>query len=174
METATRGLEAMQDESVSGSGPNWGFLTTVDSPAHGVFGGYLVVDAVGRPVEFHCTTPVKVSRAQQILYGATLPAHLHGRQIGASLLAEGSAAPVAVLIDSEPLLHVRAHTPLPVVLVRRGGAGPDTTAIGDAAVALPPVVPEGLANRLDELAGSIDLWEPFERIRAAIEEAQKH
>jgi hypothetical protein len=37
-----------------------------------------------------CTTPVKVSRAQQILYGPTLHGHLHGRQIGAALLAEGS------------------------------------------------------------------------------------
>lgn len=171
---ATRGPEAMQDLSRSAPGTTWGFLTTVDSPVHGVFGGYLVVDGVGRPVEFHCTTPVKVSRAQQILYGATLPAHLHGRQIGASLLAEGSDAPLAVLIDSEPLLHVRPHTALPVVLVRRGAASADATAIGDASVSLPASGPDGLGARLGELAGAIDLWEPFERIRAAIEEAQKH
>lgn len=164
----------MQDQPASDVGPTWGFLTTVDSPVHGVFGGYLVVDGVGRPVEFHCTTPVKVSRAQQILYGATLPAHLHGKQIGASLLAEGTAAPLAVLTDTDSLLHVRAHTPLPVVLVRRGEAGADATTIGDAAVSLPAAAPPGLEARLGDLAGAIDLWEPFERIRAAIEEAQKH
>ena len=79
-----------------------------------------------------------------------------------------------MLIDSELLLHVRAHTSLPVVLVRKGAAGADATAIGDAAVSLPAGGPDGLGHRLGELAGSIDLWEPFERIRSAIEEAQRH
>ena len=76
------------------SSPAYGFLTTVDSPTHGLFGGYLLVDPAGRPLEFHCTAPVKVSRAQQILYGATLQGHLHGRQIGATLIAEGSLTPL--------------------------------------------------------------------------------
>ena len=49
-----------------------GFLTTVASASHGVFGGYLLVDEVGRPLEFHCTAPVRVSRAQEILYGPYL------------------------------------------------------------------------------------------------------
>lgn len=168
----------MRDQAGDGAAtPTYGYLTTVDSPAHGVFGGYLLVDGVGRPLEFHCTTPVKVSRAQQILYGATLPAHLHGRQIGATLLAEAGSSPVAVLTDSESLLHVRAHTPLPVLLVRRGEvAAPPGGAlrIGDASVSLPESVPDGLVERLGALAVSVDLCEPFERIRAAIDEAQKH
>ena len=29
----------------------YGFLTTVDSPSHGLFGGYLIVDLEGRPLE---------------------------------------------------------------------------------------------------------------------------
>ena len=68
----------------------FGFLTAIDSPSHGLFGGYLVVDLTGRPLEFHCTAPIKVSRAQQILYGSTLQNHLHGQQIGACLLAEST------------------------------------------------------------------------------------
>jgi len=164
-----------------GVGPTFGFLTTVDSPTHGLFGGYLVVDATGRPLEFHCTTPVKVSRAQQILYGATLPGHLHGRQIGASLLAEASMPPVAVLTDSESLLHVRAHTPLPVGLVGLPGAAASQPTIDDAhvslggvTVCLPPGAGEAIIGQLEELAGAVDLNEPFARIRAAIEEAQRH
>jgi hypothetical protein len=31
-----------------------------------------------------------------------------------------------------------------------------------------------LRERLEELAAAVDLWEPFERIRAAIDEAQRH
>jgi len=159
----------------------FGFLTTVDSPAHGVFGGYLVVDSTGRPLEFHCTTPVKVSRAQQILYGATLPGHLHGRQIGANLLAEATSRPLAVLIDAEALLHVRPHTPLPVGLVRR--CDPNRPAddgdeavvrLGTTTVSLPVDRHDGVIEGLTALAGAVDLGEPFERIRAAIEEAQRH
>ncbi|MFZ4732933.1 MAG: hypothetical protein ACOYK7_10405 [Pirellulales bacterium] len=155
----------------------FGFLTAVETPAHGCLGGYLLVDVCGRPLEFHCTTPVKVSRAQQILYGAALPAHLHGRQLGAALLAEGTVEPALVLTDIEAMLHVRPHTLLPVALVaavepRR----PDAVALGAAAIVPPPTAPGGDRWRgaLESLAAAVDLHEPFARIRAAIEEAQRH
>jgi hypothetical protein len=166
-------------ETARPDGLTYGFLTVVDSPTHGVFGGYLVVDELGRPVEFHCTTPVKVSRAQQILYGPTLHGHLHGRQIGATLLAEGATQPEIVLTDMESMLQVRPHTSLPVALVQRadadGAAGGfvigaarvrahDADASGEAAV----------RDRLVALGAAVDLCEPFERIRAAIDEAQRH
>jgi hypothetical protein len=168
-----------QQEATRPDGPTFGFLTVVDSPTHGVFGGYLVVDDLGRPVEFHCTTPVKVSRAQQILYGPTLHGHLHGRQIGATLLAEGAAQPEIVLTDVESMLQVRPHTSLPVALVRRAEAadgGPGFT-IGAARVR-PHESDEPreavFHDRLAGLGAAVDLCEPFERIRAAIDEAQRH
>ena len=156
----------------------FGFLTVVESSAHGLFGGYLLVDVAGRPLEFHCTAPVKVSRAQAILYGPTLHGHLHGRQIGGALLAEGAVTPVVVLTDLEPMLHVRPHTSLPVALVRRAAAAePAGFTVGAAHVG-----PAGgdagrqaeIHERLAELGAAVDLCEPFERIRAAIDEAQKH
>jgi hypothetical protein len=159
----------------------FGFLTAVDSSTHGVFGGYLLVDPLGRPLEFHCTAPVKVSRAQQILYGASLPGHLHGQQIGAALLAEGSVTPVVVLTDHDAMLSVRPHTSLPVALVRRRGEAaeppPGAFAMGEFCVsphASDAGDVEGLRHRLEHLGLSVDLTEPFERIRAAIEEAQRH
>ena len=164
----------------------FGFLTAVDSPLHGLFGGYLLVDVIGRPLEFHCTAPVKVSRAQQILYGSTLQSHLHGRQIGAALLSEGILAPQIVLTDLESMLHVRLHTILPVALVKR----PEATAcsgdfsVGNSRVSPPPGNLESAASmeeqeellrgKLAQLVASVDLNEPFERIRAAIDEAQRH
>ncbi len=159
----------------------FGFLTAVESGAHGIFGGYLLVDGLGRPLEFHCTAPVKVSRAQQILYGATLPGHLHGRQIGGALLAESGCEPMVVLTDSEPMLHVRHHTRLPVAFVRPGADAEDAVAadairVGGAVVAAPADADatRALADRLRVLAEAVDLCEPFERIRAAIDEAQRH
>ena len=159
----------------------FGFLTAVDSPTHGIFGGYLLVDAIGRPLEFHCTAPVKVSRAKQILYGASLPGHLHGQQIGAALLAEGSVAPAVVLTDHEAMLAVRPHTSLPVALVRRRGeaAEPPAGAFALGEVCVSPhasdaIASDALRQRLEHLGSAVDLTEPFERIRAAIEEAQRH
>jgi len=166
------------------AGPQaYGFLTAVESAAHGIFGGYLLVDSQGRPLEFHCTAPVKVSRAQQILFGATLHAHLHGQQIGGTLLAEGTVTPEVVLTDLESMLHVRNHTRLPVALVRTAAAGVETSpgggrfTLGDASVSPHPSDSEretGLRERLTELAALVDLREPFDRIRAAIDEAQRH
>ncbi|MFM8893737.1 MAG: hypothetical protein ACKOTB_19385 [Planctomycetia bacterium] len=169
----------------------YGFLTAVDSPIHGIFGGYLLVDPLGRPLEFHCTAPVKVSRAQQILFGSTLKPQLHGQQIGGTLLAEGTIQPQVVLTDLEPMMHVRGHTSLPVALVR-GAPGRETmadsmvsaaaTGAGSFAVGKATVSPHvhdavrasELVEMLGELATAVDLCEPFERIRAAIEEAQRH
>lgn len=168
----------MQQAEPAGDGVTFGFLTAIDSPQHGLFGGYLVVDALGRPLEFHCTAPVKVTRAQQILYGPTLHGHLHGQQIGGALLAESKATPAVVLTDHDGMLLVRPHTKLPVALVKPlAGEVTEGFAVGSSHVtphandaAADALIRERLAN----LAGAVDLREPFERIRAAIEEAQRH
>ena len=49
------------------SKPALGFLTVVEHPQYGLFGGYLVLNLAGRPLEFHCTAPIKPNRAQEIL-----------------------------------------------------------------------------------------------------------
>jgi hypothetical protein len=161
----------------------FGFLTAVDSPTHGVFGGYLIVDGLGRPLEFHCTAPVKVSRAQQILYGPTLTPHLHGQQIGGTLLGEGEVEPVVVLTDLPALVHVRQHTRLPVALVEKVEAAATADAGGGLVIGGTRVtVAAGVAwddsaaafrEQLESLAGAVDLCEPFERIRLALDEAQR-
>lgn len=160
----------------------FGFLTVCDAAGAGTFGGYLLVDLSGRPLEFHCTAPVRITRAQEILYGATLIRQLHGEQIGGPLLKATSVKPVAVLTDRESLLHARPYAPGPVAVVR-GVSGPvvggDPGELrfggfavqfhGDDAGCL-----ETLRPQLAALADSIELAEPFARIQAAIEEAQRH
>jgi hypothetical protein len=168
----------MQHEQAGGGEVAFGFLTAVDSPTHGLFGGYLVVDGLGRPLEFHCTAPIKVSRAQQILYGPTLHGQLHGRQIGGALLAEGPAEAAVVLTDLEPMLQVRPHTHLPVALIQAVGAAAVPGFILGDAIVIPHAADASRAAELEErlagLAAAVDLREPFERIRAALEEAQRH
>jgi hypothetical protein len=171
----------MEGHAGMATGMTFGFLTTVESPSHGIFGGYLIVDPVGRPLEFHCTAPIQVSRAQRILYGPTLEEHLFGRQIGGTLLAEASTDPVVVLVDAPPLFHVRRHTSLAVAFIERvtadgpgspAAAPPDEFTLGSARVAA-TTDPTTVRGRLEDLAESVDLCEPFERIRLAIAEAQR-
>ena len=93
-----------------------GFLTVVEDSQHGLFGGYLVLNAAGRPLEFHCTAPVKPNRAQEILYGPTLEPFLYGEQIGQTLLSKAKTPPLFVFTDRPAAMAVRQHVEMPVAL----------------------------------------------------------
>ncbi|MFH1922538.1 MAG: hypothetical protein ABIP48_21970 [Planctomycetota bacterium] len=99
------------------SSSNLGFLTVVRDARHGLFGGYLVLNMAGRPVEFHCSAPIRPNRAQQILYGPTLEPYLFGEQIGKTLVTTGKIKPAVIFTDQEPALAVREFVSVPVVLV---------------------------------------------------------
>jgi len=174
-----------------------GFLSVLEHPQHGLFGGYLLLNTAGRPLEFHCTAPIKPNRAQQILYGPTLEPFLYGEQIGRTLLAKATVEPVFVFTDCLPALAVRDHVCVPVAMVlppgeplqtehdRRalrfdaagqGGIAVTSFQLGRNRLALPGDAQEDrrlLAERLAEATESFDLAEPFTRIRDAIEEAQQ-
>jgi hypothetical protein len=181
------------------SKPALGFLTVVQHPQYGLFGGYLVLNMAGRPLEFHCTAPIKPNRAQEILYGPTLESFLYGEQIGQTLLNQASNSPLLVCTDQTPALATREHTSTPLVLVlppegeptdehehadrffrvdaaHHGGPRLAIFQLGRNRLALPEQATEDrrlITERLAELADSFDLAEPFQRIREAIEEAQQ-
>src|ERR1044071_2335982 len=107
-------MGAGNSPSASTSQGSLGFLTVVEHEEHGLVGGDLVLTLTGRPLEFHCTAPVKPNRAQQILYGPTLKPYLYGEQIGQALLGKGATEPSVVCTDMRPVLAVREFTALPV------------------------------------------------------------
>lgn len=158
----------------------FGFLTVVEDAEFGFFGGYLILNAAGRPLEFHCTAPLKPSRAQEILYGPTLRQYLY-EQIAAALLSKAKAVPHLVCTDLPVMLAARpAGQPMMLVLdsdEKSPNAALLRFSLGGNPVALPP----GEARHQTEIeaiwgeasAGSIDLREPFGRIREALEEAQR-
>ncbi len=176
-----------------------GFLTVVEHSQYGLFGGYLILNTAGRPLEFHCTAPIKPNRAQEILYGPTLESFLYGEQIGQTLISQGSAPPLLVCTDRPPALAAREYVSSPVVLVlppeasnepadespqrffrvdgpHRGGPRLVIFQFGRNRLALPERADEDrrlIGDRLADLAESFDLAEPFQRIRDAIEEAQQ-
>jgi hypothetical protein len=96
----------------------FGYLSAVESPEHGFFGGYLVISPVGRPLEFHCTAPVLPSRAQRILYGATFASYLLGEQIAGALLAAGKLTPQLILTDHADFGLPPQMEKVPIVLAR--------------------------------------------------------
>ena len=170
----------MVSSVVSSHDMTFGFLTVCDAANIGMFGGYLLVDITGRPLEFHCTAPLRVTRAQEILYGATLQRHLHGEQIGGPLLKATQLSPVAVLTDRESLLHARSYGASPVVVIQETDSqGDREEALCLGAFRLRPHEEdmskiEQLRPHFETLCSSIELAEPFGRIRAAIDEAQHH
>ncbi len=164
--------------------PALGFLTVLSDPQHGLFGGYLLLNMAGRPLEFHCTAPIKPNRAQEILYGPTLESFLYGEQIGQTLLEQAKIEPLVVCTDCPPALAVRelGFHPVALVLPRRHAAGERSGLrrtvprgakhAGRGRAVARPTSPL-IAERLAELGESFDLAEPFGRIREAIEEAQQ-
>jgi hypothetical protein len=188
--------------------PAIGFLTVVEHPPHGLFGGYLVVNATGRPLEFHCTAPVKPNRAQEILYGPTLRPYLFGEQIGFTLFSKAKVKPLWICTDCEPVVALRDLIEVPVALVAEATKTLDfdSQAAGSACASeSADLLDGGLRSRerntdltkfefgkyevwlprqhdtdaravLDQWrthAETLDVIEPFERIRDAIEEAQR-
>jgi hypothetical protein len=127
------------------SKPALGFLTVVEHPQYGLFGGYLVLNAAGRPLEFHCTAPIKPNRAQEILYGPTLESFLYGEQIGQTLINQGSVLPLLICTNQPPALAAREHVSAPVVLV----LPPEGDAAAENAPETPAADGSGRVWRLD-------------------------
>lgn len=171
------------------TGPSLGFLTAIEHEQLGIYGGYLVLNASGRPLEFHCTAPLKPSRPQQILYGPTLEPYLYGEVIGQALLEKAAAKADVICTNHPAVLAVRPLVEMPVILVREAGestrrvdgphslAGPHaefTLGRNKLAVAAAFAGDKSAATKaLGELAEQFDLAEPFGRIREALKEAQQ-
>ncbi len=170
-----------------------GFYTVVAHEQHGLFGGLLLLNKSGRPLEFHCTAPIKPNRAQEILYGASLESYLYGEAIGAALLAKATSAPTFVCVENAAALAVREFVEAPVAMIvaetqpdnddrplfRVDAAherGLHHVHFGNRKLALPKRF-AGDAGALEQglklLPDHFDLAEPFARIRGAIEEAQR-
>ena len=165
--------------------PAIGFLSVCAHSDFGLFGGYLILNAIGRPMEFHCTAPIKPTRAQEILYGPTLEPYLYGEQIGQTLLQKAKVPAAFVCTDVEPALAVREMVRIPVALIdaqtRPRLAAEHSTQLlqfelGQHVLAIPRqhhADQASIAEAWRTCGGQLDLHEPFVRIRSAIEEAQR-
>lgn len=161
----------------------FGFLTVLENAEHGLFGGYLVLSPQGRPLEFRCSTPVQPSRAQEILYGPTLRPYLLSEVIGLTLVDSSEVRVSAILTDMRdmlPLAALRSEEVLSVTAVAHGPEAADachgdSVKVGRWQLTTYSAVmrtAEQLQALLEPITAHIDLCEPFERIRAALNEAR--
>ena len=173
-----------------------GFISVVSDDSGRRIGGLLVVNASGRPVEFHCTAPVKPNRAQEILYGPTLDEYLCGEQIGQALCGAMKSDIAVLLTDHVQVLALRHLIKHPMVYITAGtdeprGDSGESQRVDqhDVAVRLPQLVTTRRGSQtlgvkfeyeddlppsvavIDALASSLDICEPFARIHEAIAEA---
>jgi hypothetical protein len=158
---------------------NLGFLTVLHEPS-GYLGGYLVTNVWGRPLEFRLSTAVQPNRVQQILYGSTLGPYICAELIGKTLVEKTSIPVQLVVTDREAVLDLRQRVEFPVVWLANPGeeiAGNEVYPAkgGLGPVAVHPAFPQDVAAARALLGKepTLDLSEPFARIREAIGEARK-
>ena len=176
-------MTASESKSLKGLG----FLAVVEQPTGDLFGGLLVLNLQGRPLEFHCTAPVRANRAQQILYGPTLEPYLYGEQIGPALAASCTTDVSLFLVNSPAMAALRDHVDAPVAWVEAAVPPADGGANGDAPAGWVEreicgqrlwIVPrsddvERVELTLSRFDVAMDLAESLERVRAALREAQR-
>ncbi|TWT77914.1 hypothetical protein Pla123a_17130 [Posidoniimonas polymericola] len=150
--------------------PTVGYLAVLEDPQLGFAGGLLVISASGRPLEFHCSTPLAVTRAQEILFGTTLRSHLCGELIATTLLKTAKITPTVLLVQDPAAAPPAAGVPTMLLAPPTDDAQPAPRLIAggdsDAAVA-------EIDALLDALVNHVELAEPFERVQEAVREAQR-
>lgn len=173
---------AMMSASGSSASFLFGYLAFVPLDGHSMVGGYLIVTDFARPVEFHCTAPVCPTRTHEILYGPTLRSVLCSEQIGPALINQTELRPRLLVTDECTALAMRPKTSCPIALVEEkieGEATPTTEwslECGQSVVTSSVDSAKDhqlISQALGRLTGNWEIAEPLDRIRAAIQEAQK-
>jgi hypothetical protein len=154
--------------------------------ASGYLGGYLVTNPWGRPLEFRLSSAVQPNRVQQILYGDTLQAYVCADLIGKTLVDKAGVPVQLVVTDREVVLELRWKLEVPVAWLApaddpRALTASEETVIQPARGARGPLLchPRFAADValaracLGNLDATLELAEPFSRIREAVGEARK-
>ncbi len=144
----------------------------------GVSGGYLLTNSWGRPLEFRLSSAVCPTRVQQLLYGHTIDEYLHGELIGRTLIEKAYQLPSLVVTDHPAALSLAQVMAIPTLLVAAslpGGVEPVAGARCGLAVGTRRGEAESpdLAAVVARLDPTLDLAEPFGRIKEAMAEARK-
>ena len=148
-----------------------GFLAALETDDGAFVAGLLVTNRYGRPLEFQCTSPVRPTRAQKLLYGNTLRPFLLGELMGRALLDRLGSPP-----------DLRNHITIPMARVE------ESPEVPEAADQAPPLGRVRMGQRIlsihtahqnditalhqgaAQISADSDLHEPLERVKQALSE----
>jgi len=85
-------------------------------------GGALVTDATTEPLEFRCTTPVRPTMLQKILWGARLPEHIAASLLGEPLIRSLQQEYSLAVVRDGDFLQLRDSMNLPIIRLAKHGA----------------------------------------------------
>lgn len=179
-----------------------GYYLANENAEHFV-GGLLVLNENARPLEFHCTAPVRPSQSQRILYGATLAEHVLCELIPKLLINKTRQKPSTILVDRNPLLGCRKNIDVPVGCLsieknvekqhrdedRSLSSSIQAPADSELVIGDSAFISAGgfeftihtqfrsdesvVLTALESISKTVDIDEPFERLATAIQEASK-
>ncbi len=96
---------------------NLGYYSLLELEKNEFVGGLLVLNSNGRPLEFHCTTPVKANRPQQVLFGNSLKRFIVGESILPRLVSECKNNVDFVLADDPDATEAQKKIEQPIVVM---------------------------------------------------------
>ena len=137
-------------------------------------GGMLVTDEKTRPYEFRVTSAIKPTSMQTIVYGQTLKEYIYTDLIGLPLL-KSAQEPISLGLSRDAnILATRPNLDFPIVYLKKAASTDHTRH------QVMPVVHEQFHSEepwvqsvLSGLPISLDLLEPFERIKTALVEVHR-
>lgn len=140
-------------------------------------GGILVVDQDGIPREFKYSEPITPTKLQRIIYGKALEKYLSIEIIAKTLLSKSESKPAVVLTENMDIVEAANN----VFHISKAAAGEEgINKVGEGEYIIGSLgtfyrlmgnsdLPEEVLNELLSLSESIDLLEPFQRLRKALE-----
>ena len=179
------------NKPLTNSQTTFGFISVREVEGLGHCGGLLIVSQIGRPIEFHCSAPIAINRAQRILYGRTYETFLYCEQIGLALIDKAKTKPQLYIANCGPMLSLNTLIDVPAVVLgdeqnAEFFANPSSFGLHCQATSfdlnsqtlwLPgshleqPQRLKIVRTLMEAFTKSLPLDEPFERIQKAIEEA---
>lgn len=169
-----------------------GFLSLEETVnKDGYIGAILVTDLQGVPLEFRCTHPVKPTLIQKPLYGESLQPFIGNELCGKPLVESLQNKPSCMVVTIDFLLNLRPDISIPTVFIKHAGEVIEVDSEHKQTNPLPrkrvesptgkfqPMILmthsdykddfEKIQSLLGDSLKTLDLIEPFTRIKTALE-----
>ncbi len=152
------------------------YLICPQDAAGAFLGALMLTDARVRPLHFSFVAPIRPTKIQRVLYGPTLDEHLKVDVIGSRLLKDLPLVPDVLLVDTVELVAARRITDIPTAFLTKPSDGePEPGMLTSLQYDTGSNVEdqEVVGQILASLEMTVDLVEPFSRMREALKEAIK-